>query len=365
MKIALLVPPITVVNPQLCGGVERIALNELEYLRRRGVDARLYVRGYVGDDHPCIEAIKEFQYGEESSRKYYAWFAETAKDADVLHGMNAPLLSLVPNKPKTLIHMHNLVTLPYYEVANIKYKDSFFAFCSSFLLEDFLSKHPDFPHERCFVLHNGVNTDFFEPKKPNHEESLMRVLYAGAWNKQKGIFVFLKAIRSLEKKRHDFEALIAGSPYLYDTGDPLKWQVAVEKKTRRLVSRMRSARIANNVKYSEMPQLYRSSDIFVFPSIWQEPFGLCLIEAMASATPVIASHVGGIPEFIKEQKTGLLVKPGDPEVLADAIEYLLDNDCERRRFGAEGRRAVEDSFSMELHAQNLMKIYEKIEHSDY
>jgi glycosyltransferase involved in cell wall biosynthesis len=75
--------------------------------------------------------------------------------------------------------------------------------------------------------------------------------------------------------------------------------------------------------------------------------------------------VGGIPEFIKEQKTGLLVKPGDPEVLADAIEYLFDNDCERRRLGAEGRRAVEDSFSMELHAQNLMKIYEEIEHSDY
>jgi glycosyltransferase involved in cell wall biosynthesis len=363
MKVAMLIHPITIVNPQRCGGVERVALNELECLRKNGVDAKLYVREYEGA-HPQVEAVKNFRYGEDFEREYYVWFIERSKSADVLHGLNTPLLSLISDRPRTLVHMHNLVKLPYYEVAYRKYKNCFFAFCSFFLLKAFLRKHPDFPHEKCFLLYNGVDTTRFTPKTYCEKRGLLHILYAGSWSKPKGIFVFLKAIKLLERRRQDFEALIAGSPYLYDTGHVLKWQIDAERMVKELVSKLKSAEIIDNVEYDEMPQLYQWSDIFVFPSVWEEPFGLCLIEAMASATPVIASHVGGIPEVVKDEKTGLLVKPGDPEALAEAIEYLLDNEDKRRNFGVEGGRKVKRLFSLEAHIRNLIDIYKKIENSN-
>jgi len=363
MKVAMLVPPICIVNPHRCGGVERVALNELDLLQKNRIDAKLYVRGYAGRQEN-IEAFKDSSSSGEFGRDYYAWFVERSKNADILHGLNAPLLSIISNKPSVLVHMHNLViALPYYEVALQKYKHCFFAFCSSFLLEAFLRKHADFPSERCFVLHNGVDTDLFASKHHYGKNGLLRILYTGSWNEQKGIFVYLKAMKLLESRRHDFETLISGSPYLYDTGRPLEWQIDVERIVKESASELKSANIMDNLEYHEMPRLYRQADIFVFPSIWEEPFGLCLIEAMASGTPVVASNVGGIPELVQGNKTGMLVKPKDPKSLADAIERLLDNEDERRKFGASGRKRVERLFSLEKHVQNLIRIYKKMEES--
>jgi len=359
MKVAMLLNPITIVNPQKCGGVERIALSEFECLRRKGIEAKLYVRKYIGV-HPYIEENNDFLYGKEPSRKYYVWFVEKSRNAEILHGLNTPLLGIVSKSPRVLIHMHNLVKLPYYEVAYIKYKQCFFAFCSSFLREDFLRKHPDFPRERCFILYNGVDTNYFAPKSYDRRGSLSRILYAGSWNKPKGIFVFLRAIKLLEKRRRDFEALIAGSPYLYDTGRVHKWQIDAERMVRNAISDLKCTKIIENLEYRDVPRTYQSSDIFVFPSTWEEPFGLCIIEAMASGIPVIASRTGGIPEIIEEGKTGLLVKPSEPKELADTIEYLLDNEDKRRKIAIEGRRRVERMFSLERHIRNLLDIYEKM-----
>jgi glycosyltransferase involved in cell wall biosynthesis len=360
MKVGMLLNPITIVNPRRCGGVERVCLGELDNLWKKGIEARLYVRGYVGDD-PHIEAIKDFLYGDGNDREYYVWFMERNKDADILHGLNTPLLGVISDKPKTLVHMHNVVRLPYYEVAHLKYKQFFFAFCSSFLLKNFLMKHPDFPRERCFTLSNGVDADLFSPKNNYEENEVARVLYAGSWNKPKGIFVFLEAIKLLENKRHDFEALIAGSPFLYDTGRVLDWQIDADKIVRETASRLSTVKILENIEYQEMPRLYRSSDIFVFPSIWDEPFGLCLIESMASGTPVIASDVGGISEVVEEGKTGLLFKAGDAKALMEAINRLLEDAEERRKFGTESRKRAERQFSLEVHTKNLIDIYRKME----
>lgn len=359
MKVAMLIHPITIVDPQRCGGVERVALNELEHLTKNGIYAKLYVRGYVGT-HPYIETIKNFRYGEDFGREYYVWFIERSKSADILHGMNTPLLSIISNKPRVLVHMHNSVTLPYYKIAHKKYKNCFFAFCSLFLLKDFLTKHPDFPQDKCFLLYNGVDTNRFAPDHKCEKEKL-RVLYAGSWSRPKGVFVFLEAARLLEGWRHDFEVVIAGSPYLYNTGCSLEWQVDAERRVKESVGKLKCARIIGSIEFERMPQLYQSSDIFVFPSVWEEPFGLCTIEAMSSAKPVIASHVGGIPEVVKDGKTGLLVKHGDPKELANAIEYLLDNEEQRRNFGAEGRKRVQKLFSLETHIRKLIGIYEKME----
>jgi len=361
MKIGMLINPITVLNPKRCGGVERVAIGEFNYLSNKGVDVKLYVRKYIGGNKN-IKEIKDFNYDPKLTRDYYVWFSEKNEERDIMHGMNTPLLGLISHNPKTLLHMHNEAKLPYYEVASEKYKKCFFAFCSSYLMNDFLVKHPDFPHERCFLLHNGVDLNFFSLKKNRESEvkDKTKILYTGSWNKPKGVFVFLKAIKFLEQNRSDFEVLIAGSPYLYDTGKVLKWQIEAECKVKQSVSNLKSAKIVQGLNYGNMPKLYQSSDVFVCPSIWNEPFGLCLIEAMACGTPVIASEIGGIPEIVINKKTGLLVKPNDPQDIVTNLNHLLDNKRERQVLGLKGRNRVEKMFSMEKHCIKLMEIYSKI-----
>lgn len=89
-------------------------------------------------------------------------------------------------------------------------------------------------------------------------------------------------------------------------------------------------------------EAFRRCTIALVPSIWNEPFGLVVIEAMAQGRPVIASRVGGIPEIIRDGEDGLLVPPGDVEVLAATIQTLLADPDRRERLGHQARVRAQD-----------------------
>lgn len=92
-------------------------------------------------------------------------------------------------------------------------------------------------------------------------------------------------------------------------------------------------------------EIVAGADIAVVPSVWEEAFGLSALEPMAHGIPVIASSVGGLPEVVSHDETGLLVPPGDEEALAEALERLLVNERERQRMGRKGRVRAERLFS--------------------
>lgn len=107
----------------------------------------------------------------------------------------------------------------------------------------------------------------------------------------------------------------------------------------------------------DMPAVYRRAKVLVLPSTTDaEAFGIVLIEAMASGLPVVASDVGGIPNVVESQRTGLLVPPGDIDALAEALVHLSHNPEVAARMGATGRltavrrynpeQLAEDSFRM-------------------
>ena len=89
---------------------------------------------------------------------------------------------------------------------------------------------------------------------------------------------------------------------------------------------------------------YAEADICVVPSIWEEPFGLVALEAMAAAKPVCASRVGGLQTIVVHEKTGLLFDRGDPAGLAVCLSTLLDDAGLRRAMGVAGRRRAEESY---------------------
>ena len=105
-----------------------------------------------------------------------------------------------------------------------------------------------------------------------------------------------------------------------------------------------------------IPELLASFDLFVLPSR-SEGFGRVNLEAMAMGKPVISTIVGGIPEVVLDGVTGILVPPGDPKDLARAIMRLLHDTQLRESFGKEGRRRVEEHFTLQAHAQRIQEIY--------
>ncbi len=109
-------------------------------------------------------------------------------------------------------------------------------------------------------------------------------------------------------------------------------------------------------------QLLADSDIFVNPGVIDgngraEGLGITTIEAMASGLPVVASRVGGIPETIVNQMSGLLVPPGDPIALATAIRQLLDDPQRRASMGRQGRLIARQRFAWPALAARVMGVY--------
>lgn len=81
---------------------------------------------------------------------------------------------------------------------------------------------------------------------------------------------------------------------------------------------------------------------------------MCVVEGMAAARPVVVSRVMGMPEIVVDGETGLIVAPGDPQALADALGRLIDSPDERARMGAAGRTRAETMFDFDRMAERYM-----------
>ncbi len=106
---------------------------------------------------------------------------------------------------------------------------------------------------------------------------------------------------------------------------------------------------------SDVPDLMAAMDVFALSSV-NEGFGRVLVEAMASGLPVVATAVGGVPEVVEHEQTGLLTRPGDPAALAEAVQRLLDNPELRAAYGRRGRRRA-DAFSIEQTVEDFERLY--------
>jgi glycosyltransferase involved in cell wall biosynthesis len=108
---------------------------------------------------------------------------------------------------------------------------------------------------------------------------------------------------------------------------------------------------------NDIADVHAAMDVFVQPSLRPDPFPTTVLEAMASAKPVVATAHGGPCEMVVPGETGLLTEPGDADALADAIVQLLDNDVLRRRAGEAGRRRVMDEFSLQASDRRYLEMY--------
>jgi glycosyltransferase involved in cell wall biosynthesis len=204
--------------------------------------------------------------------------------------------------------------------------------CNSHLLKEFLSSRYGLPRERVTVVPNGVDTDFFQPN-PN--------------GRGEGPPVLLSVARLVPDKDHDTLLKAFGPLSQRHPGAEL-WLVGNGPRRRVLEQQVQNLGLTGRVKFlppeQDLRPLYHRADLFVLSSK-AEALPNVILEAMAAGLPVVATRVGGVPEAVAPEATGLLVAPGDDAGLAQALARLLDDPGARRAMGRQARERVLGHFS--------------------
>ena len=204
------------------------------------------------------------------------------------------------------------------------------------------------------MIHNGIDPELFSPVKKNiaiegFDTNKPVVLFSGRFIALKGINILVKAMRLVIDETKDVHFAFAG-PEANN-----KWIRMFENEG----IQPDSYTFLGYIPHIEMPKVYSNSSIFVLPS-FIESFPFSILEAMSSGTAVIASNVGGIPEMIDDEVDGLLVQPGNSQILAKKILFLLDNESEMKRISKNAREKILREFTSEIMSNKTEKIYEQI-----
>lgn len=209
------------------------------------------------------------------------------------------------------------------------------------------------PDKKIEIIHNFVDTGKFIPSQFNeNKRKTQHLLYVGSLDYLKGVLDLIHAFKIISKERGNRNVRL----FIFGNG-PLEGKLRSILKTNNLRN---DVCLFNYLKNDKLVEYYQNATIFILPSYY-EGSPTVLLEAMACGVPVIATRVGGIPELIKDGKTGLLVPPGDPKALAEAIVYLLDNEKERRRLGKNGRKLVEKNHSIDKMVKKYLDIYKEVQ----
>ena len=185
---------------------------------------------------------------------------------------------------------------------------------------------PDFVN-KSVTIHNGVDTSVFRPLNADDRLGKKIELFGGAerfaifcprrWAPSKGIIFLAKAIRQLNENN-----LLKSKLVFAFAGDDTRYPIYTEKIKSELAGLDIPVIKLGDLKPNEVIPYYQSADLVVIPSL-MEAVSLAALESMACGTPVISTNVGGMPEIIKEGKTGYLVNPGNPDELAESIQRIF------------------------------------------
>jgi len=211
-------------------------------------------------------------------------------------------------------------------------------FPSAFMEDEFKQKRIVLQHTK--VIYGAIDTSPYLnlQKKPN---VVLSLLYVGRLTHGKGVHTAIEAVRVLVHE-HDFKDLKLtiignGEPDYEASLHALVKQENIESLVTFLPAQPKEA----------LPALYQQADIFLFTSIWSEPFGRVIVEAMASELAVVGAPVGGAAEILVEGKNALTFIPADPASLARQLLRLIESPAYRLQLAKAGRETALNKFDIQ------------------
>jgi glycogen(starch) synthase len=201
------------------------------------------------------------------------------------------------------------------------------------------------------VAHLGID----DVRLPNRrrsskdEQGKIRILYVSRLERRKGTDILLRAAVTILEKHDQVEFELVGRGI-----EPDSWLRDMGRAHHALLSRIR---FCGELPDYDVLQAYADADIFCVPSRF-ESFGLIYLEAIRSDLPVVACAVGGVPELVEHDVTGLLIEPDNVSALIEALDRLI-LDCELRvRMGQAGRRRFLEQFTAERMVERTLALYQ-------
>jgi glycosyltransferase involved in cell wall biosynthesis len=189
--------------------------------------------------------------------------------------------------------------------------------------------------------------DLLDIRQRNGPGERPLLLYLGHLERSKGLFELVGAVARLRSRHPDVQLVLAG---LGPAADDL----------RRDAERLGAAvEFTGWVDDDEKAELLAAATCLVLPS-YQEALPLVVLEAMAAGVPVVASHVGGIPDTIRDGVDGLLVPPGDADSLASALTRILDEPELAQRLADTASRRVEELYTPASLARRTATLYDEV-----
>jgi len=283
-----------------------------------------------------------------------AWICKTRKKPLIitLHGFHPDYLAFMKN----ISPLEEMRLMPYFKAIaqrSLEIADAIIALTPH--EKNVLQSFYHVPQEKIAIIPNGINLQHFAgiPKKAEFKQKFNLkkniVLFVGAIRKEKGLLDLLHAIPSVLKEFPQTSLVLIGKDWGF------KKSLQREGKLLGIDS---SLHFLGSVKTSLLREALGSCDVFVNPSAY-ESFGISLLEAMASGKPTVATNVGGIPYIVRNGKTGIIVKHGDPEGLAEAIKELLSNSELRKQMGEKGLQLAK-RYDWEKIVSQIEQLYEKV-----
>ena len=177
-----------------------------------------------------------------------------------------------------------------------------------------------------------------------------RFLYVGRLAPEKGLAVLLDAFRTLAGRRSDVSLTLVGEGTAAFASDLRERAAGLP------------VRFAGRLVPEAVSGEYRRHEALVFPSVWDEPFAVVPLEAMALGLPVVASASGGTPEAVEHESSGVLVPPNDPEALAAAMLRLVDEPELATRLSAGALARARERYAYAPFLARLTVLYEEARH---
>lgn len=219
-----------------------------------------------------------------------------------------------------------------------------------------IGQRPFIDRDKIKVISYGIDLKLFKFSKEEREKARLKlnihnhervVLFLSLLSKQKGTDVAIKAFNELAQNNNNIKLIVAGD------GEYLE-EAKLLVKSLNLESRVIFTGFVRN---KEAPKYYNLSDVFIFPTLRLESFGIVIAEAMACGIPVIASRIGSIPDVISDRINGVLFHPGDFIELAKQINLLLNDQQFSAIIVQNAQKKAMERFGLDRMIEETLKVF--------
>lgn len=261
-------------------------------------------------------------------------------------GLNIPVIYtehlrtknfVIKNHFLNAIHLVGYWFLDMFTTLNIAVSES----VKEFMVDNNISRF-----DKIKVIYNGIEPTKFQAKTFQNEKEF-KIATVATLNENKGIQFLIQAMPIVKNEFPEVQLEIIGDgPY-----------------RRHLESMVKKLKLQDQVSFSgfvaNIEKYLTKFDLYVQPSL-SESFGLAIVQAMSVGLPVVASNAGGIPEVVTDGKSGILVEPAKPKLLAAAIVEILRDPSRSKKMGETARREAQIRFNLKDMIRELEIVYEEV-----